>query len=137
MSFEISGKLVRKFDIESKTSSFQTREFVIEIQSGNYPEFVKFQTTQERCNIVDNYNEGDTIKVHFDLRGREWQGKYFTNLNAWRVEADSEGSSAAAPAAKKSSAKSPAAAGNFPNASDEPATADAPTGNDYNDDLPF
>ena len=29
------------------------------------------------------------MKVHFDLRGREWQGKYFTNLNAWKVEGES------------------------------------------------
>ncbi len=87
MSFETSGKLVKKYEIESKTEKFQAREFVIEINSGNYPEFVKFQLTQDRCALVDPYNEGDEIKVSFDLRGREWQGKYFTNLNAWRVVA--------------------------------------------------
>jgi single-strand DNA-binding protein len=86
MSFEIAGKLVKKFEIENKTEKFQAREFVIEIP-GNYPEFVKFQLTQERCALVDPYNEGDELKVSFDLRGREWQGKYFTNLNAWRVVA--------------------------------------------------
>ncbi len=138
MSFEINGKLVRKYDIESKTASFQTREFVIEIQSGNYPEFVKFQTTQERCSVIDPYNEGDTIKVHFDLRGREWQGKYFTNLNAWRVEASSETTAAAPTASKKSSAAANNISNNnFPSADDEPVISNAPTGGDYNDDLPF
>ena len=85
MSFEISGKLVKKYDVESKTATFQTREFVI-VTEETYPQFIKFQLSQERVNLIDAYNENDVIKVHFDLRGREWQGKYFTNLNAWKFE---------------------------------------------------
>lgn len=84
MSFEIQGKLHKKFDTEQKTDSFKAREFVIETD-GQYPQFVKFQATQDRCDLIENYEEGQEIKVSFDLRGREWQGKYFTNLNAWRV----------------------------------------------------
>lgn len=85
MSFNISGRLHRKYPTESKSNSFQTREFVIQTQE-QYPQFIKFQLTQERCNAIDSYEEGDVITVHFDLRGREWQDKYFTNLNAWRIE---------------------------------------------------
>ena len=86
MSFEVEGKLIKKFDTENKTETFQTREFVIEIASGNYPQFIKFQLTQDRCGLIDSYSVDDMIKVYFDLRGREWNEKYFTNLNAWRVE---------------------------------------------------
>lgn len=87
MSFEIEGKLHKVFETENKTASFQAREFVISINESNYPQYIKFQLTQDRCSIVDKYNEGDMIKIYFDLRGREWNEKYFTNLNAWRVEA--------------------------------------------------
>jgi len=86
MSFEIEGKLYKKFDTESKTASFQAREFVILISEDNYPQHIKFQLTQDRCALIDDFEEGKTIKVHFDLRGREWNDKYFTNLNAWRIE---------------------------------------------------
>jgi hypothetical protein len=86
MSFEIEGKLIKKYETESKTESFQAREFVIEIGEGNYPQFIKFQLVQDKCSLLDHLNEGDLIKVNFDLRGREWNGKYFTNLNAWRVQ---------------------------------------------------
>ena len=86
MNFEISGILHKKYDIESKSPSFQTREFVITTQDGNFQQFIKFQLVQDRCNVIDRVEEGETIKVSFDLRGREWQGKYFTNLNAWRVD---------------------------------------------------
>lgn len=123
MSFEIEGKVYRKFDTENKTASFQAREFVIEV-GGTYPQFIKFQLTQDRCSLIDPYNEGDLIKVHFDLRGREWNEKFFTNLNAWRVEQ----AAAAAPEAQEEDA--PVFNDGFPSASDEPTV-------EYNDDLPF
>lgn len=86
MSFEIEGKLHKKFETENKTATFQAREFVILISEDNYPQYIKFQLTQDRCALIDDYEEGKPIKVHFDLRGREWNDKYFTNLNAWRLE---------------------------------------------------
>lgn len=86
MSFETEGILHKVFDTESKTDSFRAREFVIK-HDGNYPQFIKFQLTQDRCDLVNNFKEGDKVKVSFDLRGREWNEKYFTNLNAWRIDA--------------------------------------------------
>ena len=110
MSFEIVGKLLRKYPTESKSDKFQAREFVIEIVSGAYPEFIKFQLTQERCGLLDSYNEGEEIKVHFELRGREWQGKYFTNLTCWRIEQGTgegggNGTTSAPPPAQKAAPK--------------------------------
>ena len=121
MSFEVEGRLHKKFDTENKTDSFQAREFVIEIDGGGYPQFIKFQLVQDRCALVDAYEEGQTIKVHFDLRGREWNEKYFTNLNAWRIEGGEAKSEAPAPAEE---------GGEFPTANDAPDVAD-------DDDLPF
>ena len=86
MSFETEGTLHKVFDTEAKTASFQAREFVIK-HDGNYPQFIKFQLTQDRCDMINAFKEGDSIKVSFDLRGREWNDKYFTNLNAWKIEA--------------------------------------------------
>ena len=88
MAFEIEGILYKVFETESKTSSFQTREFVIK-SDGEYPQMIKFQLTQDRCDLIQNFEPGQKIKVHFDLRGREWNDKFFTNLNAWRVESSS------------------------------------------------
>ncbi len=85
MSLEVKGNLYKKFDIQSKSDKFQIREFVLKLD-GQYPQLIKFQLTQERCDILNNFNEGDEINVAFDLRGREWQDKYFTNLNAWKIE---------------------------------------------------
>jgi hypothetical protein len=99
MSFQISGTLERKYETETKGEAFRVRDFVIKASDGGkYDNFVKFQTTQERVDIIDPYDEGDEITVHFDLRGRQWQDRYFTNLNAWRVERAAAGNARPAPA---------------------------------------
>lgn len=85
MSYELKGKLYKVFATENKTDTFQAREFVVETQE-NYPQLIKFQLTQDKCALLDNYNEGEQISVHFDLRGREWNEKFFTNLQAWKLE---------------------------------------------------
>jgi len=96
MSFEIEGEIVKIYETQKKSEKFQAREFVIKT-ADNYPQFVKFQLTQDKCDLIDNHKEGEQIKVHFDLRGREWNDKYFTNLNAWRLEQNSPQAVAAPP----------------------------------------
>lgn len=122
MAFEIEGAVHKIFDTESKSEKFQAREFVIKTE-GTYPQFVKFQLTQDRCDLINGYNEGEQIKVYFDLRGREWNDKFFTNLNAWKVEKPA--TTAAAPP--------PQASSDFPTAENAPNTM---TAEDF-DDLPF
>lgn len=85
MGYKASGKIEKIFDTEQKSASFQAREFVIEVADGKYPQLVKFQLVQDKCELADDYAEGDVVTVDFDLRGREWNGKYFTNLQAWRM----------------------------------------------------
>lgn len=86
MSFKQEGKLIYKGEIETKGESFSVREFAIETD-GQYPQKIKFQIVQDRCSIIDPFEIGQNLDVYFDLRGREWEGKYFTNLNAWKVDA--------------------------------------------------
>ncbi|MEA2106726.1 MAG: DUF3127 domain-containing protein [Bacteroidota bacterium] len=94
MSFEISGKLIEKFETVKVNDRFKKREFVIEKTESNggmeFTDHIKFQLTQDRCNLIDAMNLNDDIKVHFNIRGNKWEkdGKvsYFTNLDAWRIE---------------------------------------------------
>ncbi len=87
MSYEMKGKLHKKFDTDQKTDTFQARDFVVLQEDERYPQYIKFQLVQDRCSLIDNFEEGQDVVVHFDLRGREWNDKYFTNLNAWKVQA--------------------------------------------------
>lgn len=128
--FEIEGKLVKIYDMEVKgTNSFRTREFVIETMDGAYPQFVKFQSVQDKCDLLNQFQEGEAIKVSFDLRGRQWQDKYFTNLNAWRIEKAS--SSSASPVTQVNS-------GSFDNTpSSFPTSSSSGLSSTEAEDLPF
>ena len=103
MSFELQGKIEVIFDTQQVTDRFKKREFVVAFQDGTYTEQIKMQLTQERCDLMDEFNEGDEVKVMFNLKGRAYtkDGKtsYFTNLDAWRVSAaGGSGSSSSAAA---------------------------------------
>jgi hypothetical protein len=108
-SYELTGRLVEKYNEQKVTDSFRKREFVVETrESKNDREFIeaiKFQLTQDKCALLDNVNLNEDVKITFNLRGRRYEkdGKvsYFTNLEAWRVDSLSKGSSA--PAQQQSS----------------------------------
>ena len=94
MSYDITGKLVAKFDTVQRTETFKTREFAIEksedIGGRIITNFVKFQCTQDRTTMLDRFNIGDDIKVQFNIKGTKWNkngvDNYITNLDAWRIE---------------------------------------------------
>ena len=94
MSFEISGKLIEKYNTVQVSDRFKKREFVIERTESNgemeFTDHIKFQLTQDKCNLIDSVNPNEEIKVSFNIRGNKWEkdGKtsYFTNLDAWRIE---------------------------------------------------
>lgn len=88
MSFETTGVLHKVFPTETKKNNFQVRFFVLKTE-GQYPQYIKFQLTQDKCDQLDRYTEGQNIKVFFDLRGNEWNGNYITNLNAWKLDGQS------------------------------------------------
>lgn len=94
MSYELTGRLIAKYETMQRSETFRTREFVVEktedIGGRTVTNFIKFQCVQERTNIVDRVNAGDEIKVHFNIKGSKWEKdgrtNYITNLDAWRIE---------------------------------------------------
>ena len=94
MSYELTGKLLEKFDTIQRTESFKVREFVVEksdeVNGKSITNFIKFQSVQDRTGIIDKIKVGDEIKVYFNIHGSKWEKdgrtSYFSNLDAWRVE---------------------------------------------------
>jgi len=131
MGYKAEGKIEKIFDSETKGASFQVRQFVIEVSDGQYPQMVAFQLVQDKCSLIDDYSEGDMIEVDFDLRGREWNGKYFTNLQAWRIGRSGENGSAQAGAQQSATSSESSSQSSKPQAVPAAATAD------FDDDIPF
>ena len=111
--YEATGEIRAILDTQQVTDSFRKREFALEIEDGRFPQTVKFQLVQDKTELLDDFEVGQQVRVHFNLRGREYTRKsdgatdYWTNLECWRIEkargagdqADAEQSSSANPAA--------------------------------------
>jgi len=82
---DIEGSIKLILEPQTFSSGFQKREFVITTKE-QYPQDIKFELIKDRIDIIDAYKAGDVIKVHFNIRGNEYNGKYFVNLQAWRIE---------------------------------------------------
>ena len=103
MSLEVSGRLHAKFPTQQIKDNFQKREFVLELTEETptgmvFTNYASFQLVNASCSVIDQFNEGDVLKVNFNIRGNRWerdgQVKYITNLNAWRVERAATGAPA-------------------------------------------
>jgi hypothetical protein len=81
-------------DLQTFDSGFTKREFVVEVEDGNYPQMVKFECVRDKVELVDGLSVGDRVKVRFDIRGNEWKDRYFVNLSAWKIEKVEEGAAA-------------------------------------------
>lgn len=95
MSLEVTGRLHAKFPTQQIKDNFSKREFVLELTDESptgmvFTNYASFQLVNQSCAVVDQFQEGDMLKVTFNIRGNRWerdgQVKYITNLNAWRVE---------------------------------------------------
>ncbi|MGI4832498.1 MAG: DUF3127 domain-containing protein [Janthinobacterium lividum] len=142
MAYDVTGRLHDIFDEQQVSDKFRKREFVLEVQEGQYPEQIKFQLVQDKTALIDPYKIGDEVKVTFNLRGRGFnkngQMLYFTNLEAWRVEPATGGGAPAAGGGSYSQPQQQAAPrpaqNQNPNLRAAPA---APIAGDDDNDLPF
>ncbi len=103
MGMETTGRLHAIFDTQQKTERFRLREFVVELADNpRYPQYVLFQLTGDRCELLDALSVGDEVRVEFALRGREWQSpkgetRYFNSLDVWTLESLADGQHPAGP----------------------------------------
>lgn len=103
MGIEATGKVHVVGDTKAVSAKFSKRPFVLELADNpKYPQHVEFQLTGDRCSQLDGVNVGDTVRVEFSLRGREWNSpsgevKYFNTLDVWTLEVTSRGTGAASP----------------------------------------
>ena len=87
---EVTGK-IKVINAEQQVSAtFKKRELVVSTEE-QYPQFISINFVQDKCDLLNNYNTGDAVKVAINLRGREWvnpQGetKYFNDIQGWKIE---------------------------------------------------
>ena len=141
MAYDVTGRLHEIFDEQQVSEKFRKREFVLEVQDGQYPEHIKFQMVQDKTSLIDPFKMGDEVKVTFNLRGRGFnkngQMLYFTNLEAWKIEAGtgSAGGGGGYSGGQQAAPRPAAAQNQNPTLRAQPSAA--PIASDDDNDLPF
>ena len=92
---EIIGKAIAALPVKSGVSQktgeqWQSREYVIETQE-QYPKRVCFEVFGKEKLKEYNIRNNDLIKVYFDINAREFNGKWYNYVRAWKVEHISQG----------------------------------------------
>lgn len=154
-NLELKGRLNRKLPVQSGVSArgeWSKQEFIIDYQDGNYPATACFNVWgPERVKDLERFQYGDDVKVSFTINSREFNGKWYTDLRAWKIEHVAPEQPAQAPYTQAPQAQSapyaqaPAAAPSSQNvpagfAPTAPAAPSYDEGNgagEMTDDLPF
>jgi hypothetical protein len=89
--YNLNGILKVINDTQVVSDRFKKREIVITDNTGQYPQDISFQLTQDKTDMVNDMKVSDPVQVSFFIRGREWtspQGevKYFNSLDIWSIK---------------------------------------------------
>ena len=137
MALELEGRIVRKLNVQTGTSArgaWSKQEFVFEYQEGNFPTQVCMNVWgEDKVRELDKYQVGDKVKISFNLSSREYNGRWYTDVRAWRVEPAGSASQQPGYAQPSPGYGAPAS---------EPMSAPMPSADDMSsplseDDLPF
>lgn len=126
-TMELSGKVFKAMPVESgegKNGVWKKQQIIIEIDNGKYPKKVAVVFWGDLVSS-DAFVEGKDISVEFDIESREYNGKWYTDVKAWRINRTENNSNVS----KTVTSSGPAVAPAY-------TEADVPA-NQIDDDLPF
>ena len=138
MALEIEGRIARKLNVQTGTSArgaWSKQEFILEYQEGNFPSQICMNVWgEDKVRDLDKYQVGDKVRISFNLSSREFNGRWYTDVRAWRIE----------PAGVAAPQNAYQQAGGYPAPAGAPMQTDVPApsiddlpGSDEEDDLPF
>jgi hypothetical protein len=89
LSIELTGTVIALDPPQAfGAKGFRKAQIVLEIENGNYPQKVPVEAAGKKADLFTeaNVQTGDTVAIRANLNGREWNGRYFVGLSAWKCE---------------------------------------------------
>ena len=90
MAYDLTGKIKLIQEAKTFNSGFTKREMVVIVEDGKYPQEISIEFVQDKVSLLDDLQPGQEVTVTFDIRGREYNGRYFNNLQGWKVVAQGD-----------------------------------------------
>jgi len=144
MALELEGTLRQKMGVQQGTSArgqWAKQEFILDYPDGNYTSQAVFTAFgQDKVVDLDKYQTGDRIKVSFNIKSREYNGRWYTDLQVWRIAPAGQAQPAASAQPVASAQPAPSAQPVPPAPAFEapaPTLDDMPGDTQDSDDLPF
>jgi hypothetical protein len=82
----IKGAIKLINPIKVISDKFSVREFVVTTPDEKYPQDILFQTVNDKMAVLESLGVGQQVEVSYNVRGREFNGRYYNTLDAWKVE---------------------------------------------------
>lgn len=93
MALSVKGKIDQILEPQSGVSragkEWKKQDFVIETDE-QFPRKVCFTLFGDKVDMVSDVAQGQEVEVSFNLESREYNGRWFTNANAWKIDPVSE-----------------------------------------------
>jgi len=88
---EVLGSIIHIGNTETVGSAgtFKKRLLVVKTDE-QYPQEVPIDFVQDKCNILDKYSIGQSVKVAINIRGNSYNEKWYCSLNGWKIELSGE-----------------------------------------------
>ena len=138
MALEIEGTLAQKLPVQSGNSArgpWAKQEFILDFPDGNFTAKACFTAWgQDKVQDLGKYQVGDKVKVSFNLKSREYNGRWYNDLQIWKIAP--AGAQPAAPAQPAPQAK-PAPQAPAWQQAPAPTLEDMPADSEGEEDLPF
>ena len=91
MNYQLSGKVKVIQNLQTFPSGFSKRELVVTLQDGSYTQDISLEFLKEKADLLSDLTIGEEVILKFNIRGREYNGNYFNNLTAWKLEITGKG----------------------------------------------
>jgi len=88
MNYEMAGVVKLLQEPQTFSSGFTKREIVLSVQDGQYTQDVCVEFVQDKVALLETIKAGQIITISFNIKGREYNGRYFNNLQGWRIETE-------------------------------------------------
>jgi hypothetical protein len=82
----IKGAIKLINPIKVISDKFSVREFVVTTPDAKYPQDILFQTINDKMDVLESLGVGQQVEVSYNVRGREFNGRYYNTLDAWKIE---------------------------------------------------
>ncbi len=93
MSFKVKGKILQILPEQRGTSQrgeWKKQDFVIETADDQFPRKICFTLFNDKTSALENIKPNMEVEVSFSIESREYNQKWFTNVNAFRIESVKE-----------------------------------------------